>query len=421
LTAKQDRRSRVHHDDIIYPSAIPFALVHLACFGILWTGVTASSLALCLGLYVVRMFAVTAGYHRYFSHRSYRTSRVGQFVLAFLCQTSAQKGVLWWAAQHRHHHRYSDTPEDLHSPGQHGFLFAHFGWIFAKQRGEADYSLVPDLTKYPELVWLNKHQYVPPAVLAVAVWLAAGWTGLFVGFFLSTVLLYHGTFAINSLAHVVGTQRYVTGDDSRNNWWLALITLGEGWHNNHHHYQSSTRQGFRWYEIDPTYYLLKVLSWTGLVWDLREPPEAVVRGEQRLGRRALEKVARQVAESYPIARVCERIRDAWTHSPGLEGLYARARQAGLDLEAAFAELHLPQSRPFEALRVIAAKAGADVKAVLAALHLPELPAVDELRQRAREMFAHTPSLDEIAERAHELVVEAVSGKLFGEPAAEGAA
>src|SRR5690606_13856090 len=177
------------------------------------------------------------------------------------------------------------------------FLFAHFGWIFAKQRGEADYSLVPDLMKYPELVWLNKHQNLPAAALAIAVWLAAGWSGLCVGFFLSTVLLYHGTFAINSLAHVVGTQRYVTGDDSGNNWWVGLLTQGEGWHNNHHHYQSTTRQGFRYDEIDPTYYVRKLPSWIGLVWDLREPSAAVVRGGQRLGRRALEKVARQVAES----------------------------------------------------------------------------------------------------------------------------
>jgi stearoyl-CoA desaturase (Delta-9 desaturase) len=269
------------HDDIIYPDAIPFVLVHLACFGVLWTGVSTATLVACVLLYFGRMFIVTAGYHRYFSHRSYRTSRVGQCVLAFLCQTSAQKGVLWWAAKHRHHHRHSDTEHDIHSPRRFGFFFSHVGWIFARDRGEADYTLVRDLARYPELRFLNRFQNLPALVLAFACWLAAGWEGLFVCFFLSTVLLYHGSFAINSLAHVWGTQRYATGDDSRNSWLLALLTMGEGWHNNHHHYQSATRQGFFWWEIDPTYYLLRMCSRVGLVWGLREPPAAVVAGTAR--------------------------------------------------------------------------------------------------------------------------------------------
>lgn len=379
------------HDDIIYPATIPFILIHLACLGIVWTGITTRTLVLCVALYLVRMFAITAGNHRYFSHRSYKTSRVGQFLLAVLCQTSAQKGVLWWAAKHRHHHKHSDTPEDVHSPRQFGFLFAHIGWIFAKRRGQADYDLIPDLTRYPELVWLNRFQNLPAVALAVGCWLFAGWPGLFVGFFLSTVLLYHGTFAINSLAHVVGKQRYVTGDDSRNNWWLALITLGEGWHNNHHHYMSSTRQGFRWWEIDPTYYALKLLSWVGIVWELRSPPPEVVRGEQRLGRRTLEKVARSLALSFPIDEIAEQVREAWSHKPGLEELRAGARLARSHAEALLSEIHLP-----------------------------ELPTVEELRGRAREMFAHTPSLDEIAERAHELIVQAVTIRLFDDLDAAGA-
>jgi stearoyl-CoA desaturase (delta-9 desaturase) len=391
IAAVHDSHEDEFHDDIIYPSTIPFVLVHLACFGIFWSGVTTEALILCIALYVLRMIAITAGNHRYFSHRSYKTSRVGQFVLAFICQTSAQKGVLWWAAQHRHHHRHSDTPQDVHSPKHHGFLFAHLGWIFAKKRGEADYSLIPDLTKYPELVWLDRHQNLPAVLLAVATWFIAGWPGLFVGFFLSTVLLYHGTFAINSLAHVVGKQRYLTGDDSRNNWWLALITMGEGWHNNHHYYQSSTRQGFRWWEIDVTYYVLKVLSWFGIVWDLRSPPPEVVRGEQRLGRRAVEKVARQLALSFPIDRITEQIREAWSQAPD-----------------------------FEALRARLGEATSHAAAVLAELQLPSLPTVEDLKQRAREMYAHTPSLDEIAERAHEILLQAISVRLFDDPDPAGA-
>lgn len=242
-----------HHDDIIYPSAVGFVFVHLATLGVLWSGVTAESVALCAALYFGRMFFVTAGYHRYFSHRSFATSRAFQFVLAWMAQSSLQKGVLWWSAKHRHHHKHSDTPEDVHSPGLHGFLFAHVGWIFARRRGEAEYDLVPDLTRYPELVWLDRYNKLPGILLGVMCYLVAGWPGLFVGFFLSSTLLFHGTFAINSLAHTFGRQRYLTGDDSRNSWILALITMGEGWHNNHHYYQASTRQGWRWWEIDPTY------------------------------------------------------------------------------------------------------------------------------------------------------------------------
>lgn len=381
-----EHHAHEHHDDIIYPSAIPFVLLHLACFGILWTGVSAWSLALCGALYGVRMFGVTAGYHRYFSHRSYRTSRVGQFLLAVLCQTSAQQGILWWASKHRDHHRHADTPEDVHSPRHAGFFFSHVGWIFSVKRGEADYSNIGDLTKFPELVWIDRHKYLPATLLGVACWLFGGWEGLFVGFFLSTVILYHCTFAINSLAHVVGKQRYLTGDDSRNNWWLALITLGEGWHNNHHYYMSSTRQGFRWWEIDPTYYVLRALSWIGVVYELRDPPAHVVTGERRAGRAVVEKVARQLADTFSADAISEQVRAAWAHLPELDELRARLQAARTEAGTAWAEVHLPH-----------------------------VPTVDELKERARQMFAHTPSLDEIAERSRQLIVQAVSVRLLGSP------
>ena len=365
--------------DVVYPSAWHFILVHLALVGILFTGVTGLALTLCVALYALRMFAVTAGYHRYFSHRSFKTSRVGQFVLAWLCQMSAQRGAVWWAAKHRLHHKYSDTPLDPHSPVLRGFWFAHVGWIFAPRAREADYSVVPDLTQYPELMWLNRRKYLPAVVLAVAVYLAAGWSGLFVGFFLSTVLLYHCTFFINSMAHVIGKQRYVTGDDSRNNWFLALITFGEGWHNNHHHYQSSTRQGFRWWEVDITYYLLKLLSLVGVVWDLRAPPAEVVANERRLARTVVDKVARQLAESFPLEDIAAQVREAWANSHRMEDLAERMREARTRAEAA-----------------------------LSGLHMPEIPSVDELKERAREMFRDTPSLDAIVERSREFMIEAVS-------------
>jgi len=364
------------HNDIVYPAAIPFVLVHLAAFGVIWTGFTTTAVILCVVLYLVRMWALTAGFHRYFSHRSYKTSRVFQFILAFLGQTSAQRGVLWWSAIHRHHHRHSDTPEDVHSPVHAGFLFSHVLWIFSPQKNEADYSTVKDLARYPELRLLDRHAYVPAIMLGAFCYLIAGWPGLFVGFILSTVILYHAVFAINSVAHVVGNQRYVTGDESKNNWWLALITLGEGWHNNHHHYQSSTRQGFFWWEIDISYYVLKVLSWVGLVWDLRAPPEAVVHGEQRLGRKVIEKTAEQVALSFPVERMARQLREAWDGTPSME-----------EVRAAF-------SRTRDS-------AAAHIRD----LHLPELPSMEDIRARIREEYDDTPSIDEIAERAREILLE----------------
>lgn len=255
-------------------------LVHFGVLGALWSGVTTESIVVCAVLYFVRMFAVTAGYHRYFAHKTYKTSRVFQFILALLAETSAQKGVLWWAAHHRDHHRHSDKPGDVHSPRREGFFYAHIGWIF-NGTGATKMERIKDFARFPELVWLNKHERKVSWGLGTLTWLLFGWPGLFIGFFLSTVLVWHITFCINSLAHVFGTRTYDTDDDSRNNVVLALLTLGEGWHNNHHYHQSSTRQGFRWYEIDITYGILKVLSWLGIVWDLKEPPARVLEAGRR--------------------------------------------------------------------------------------------------------------------------------------------
>ncbi len=251
---------------------VPFLTVHLVCLAAFWTGVDRTAVILCVALYVVRMFAITAGYHRYFAHRAYRTSRGFRFLLAFLGCTAMQKGPLWWAANHRHHHKYSDTDHDPHSPIQRGFWWSHLGWILSSDYNETDWDAIKDWTKYPELVWLNRLWWAPPLVLGVLIWLVLGWSALIVGLFVSTVLLYHGTFFVNSLCHVFGTRRYQTTDQSRNNWLVAILTLGEGWHNNHHHYQSAACQGFRWWEIDVSYYVLKGLEVFGVVWDVRRPP-----------------------------------------------------------------------------------------------------------------------------------------------------
>lgn len=258
-------------------TTIPFILAHVACLAALWTGVSVADLALCAGLYAARMFGVTGGYHRYFSHRTYKTSRVMAFILGFLAQSSAQRGILWWAGTHRHHHRFSDGPEDVHSPVRRSFVYSHVGWIFSDRYDTTDLSLVPDLAKYPELLWLERHPYLPAVMTGFVVWLLAGWSGLVVGFLWSTVLCWHATFAINSLAHVLGSRRYLTTDTSRNSFLLALLTGGEGWHNNHHYLHNTANQGWFWWEVDFTYYVLKVLSVVGVVRDLR-----VVRQESKL-------------------------------------------------------------------------------------------------------------------------------------------
>jgi stearoyl-CoA desaturase (delta-9 desaturase) len=252
--------------------SVPFVLMHLVCLTAILTGVSYKAVLLCIAMYLLRMFALTAGYHRYFSHRSYATSRGFQFVLALLGCTAAQKGPLWWAAHHRQHHKYTDSEGDVHSPSQNGFWWAHVGWVLSTKYESTNFDEIKDFAKFPELRWLNNWHVIPAFVAAVICYLIGGWQGLVWGFFISTVVLYHGTFSINSLSHMFGSQRYETGDDSRNNFFLALLTSGEGWHNNHHHYMASVRQGFFWWEIDLSFYGLKLLESMRLIWNLRLPP-----------------------------------------------------------------------------------------------------------------------------------------------------
>jgi len=252
---------------------IPFVFMHLACIGVVFVGVSLPAVLLCIGLYALRMFALTAGYHRYFSHRSFKTSRVFQFVLALLGTMAVQKGPLWWAAHHRRHHKYSDQEGDVHSPVQEGFWWSHLGWIVSPKFDPTDWDAIKDFSRYPELRWLNTYHLIPPIALAALLFLLGGWQWLVWGFFVSTVVLYHGTFSVNSLSHLWGSRRFATTDQSRNNFLIALWTGGEGWHNNHHHYMASVKQGFYWWEVDFSYYILKVMSWVRLVSDLRVPPE----------------------------------------------------------------------------------------------------------------------------------------------------
>jgi stearoyl-CoA desaturase (delta-9 desaturase) len=273
---------------IDWPRVVPFVLLHLACLAVLWVGASATAVAVAAALYALRMFAITGFYHRYFSHRAFRTSRAAQFAFAVLGASAVQRGPLWWASHHRHHHAHADDPHDSHSARQHGFAWSHSGWFLARANFATRTGLVSDLARYPELRFLDRFDVVVPALLALTLFASGellarfaphlgtdGWQLLVWGFCVSTVALYHATFTINSLAHRYGRRRYATRDDSRNNLWLALLTFGEGWHNNHHHYPGSARQGFYWWEIDLTYYGLRVLAALGLIWDLRPVPEAL--------------------------------------------------------------------------------------------------------------------------------------------------
>jgi stearoyl-CoA desaturase (Delta-9 desaturase) len=275
-------------DGVDWLRIVPFAGMHLACLGVLVVGASAFAVGVAVALYCLRMFAITAFYHRYFSHRSFKTSRGAQFAFALLGASAVQRGPIWWAAHHRHHHAFSDRPQDVHSPRQRGFLWSHMGWFLSRRNFRPDLRRVKDLLQYPELRWLDRYDVVVPVLLAVGLLLlgtalersapALGTSGgqlLVWGFFVSTVACYHGTYTINSLCHRWGTRRYATRDDSRNNPLLALLTLGEGWHNNHHHYPSAVRQGFYWWEVDLTYYALRGLAALGLVWDLNPVPARI--------------------------------------------------------------------------------------------------------------------------------------------------
>ncbi|KAA2286171.1 acyl-CoA desaturase [Arenimonas fontis] len=276
-------------DRIDWLRALPFVLMHLACLAVFWVGVSPVAVLAAVALYAIRMFALTGFYHRYFSHRSFRTSRAVQFLFAVIGAACVQRGPLWWAAHHRNHHRHADTPRDPHSPRQHGFLWSHMGWFLTPRAFRTDLARVPDWAAFPELRWLDRFDTVVPVLLAAGLYGLGAWLQrvapglgtdgpqmLVWGFFISTVALFHATVTINSLAHRFGSRRFDTRDDSRNNLWLALLTFGEGWHNNHHFFPGSARQGFRWWEPDLTWYLLRAMAALGLVRDLKPVPAWVL-------------------------------------------------------------------------------------------------------------------------------------------------
>ena len=275
---------------------LPFIGLHLGCLGVLWVGVSTTAVLVAAVLYALRMFAITGFYHRYFSHNAFRTSRAAQLVFAVLGAAAVQRGPLWWASHHRHHHANSDRAADAHSPLQHGFLWSHMGWFLARENFATRTALVADLARYPELRFLDRYDALVPLLLALSLYAAGEWCAVYVpalatsgaqmvvwGFCISTVVLYQATFTINSLAHRFGWRRYATRDGSRNNLWLALLTFGEGWHNNHHHFPGAARQGFYWWEIDLTYCGLRLLEALGIIRDLRVVPPRLLGARRAAG------------------------------------------------------------------------------------------------------------------------------------------
>jgi stearoyl-CoA desaturase (delta-9 desaturase) len=268
---------------------LPFIFVHLACISVIWVGWSPVAVAVCVALYFIRMFAITAFYHRYFSHKSFKTGRFSQFCFAVLGNSATQRGPLWWAAHHRKHHKHSDEESDLHSPIKHGFWWSHMGWFTCDAAFKTDYAMVKEWSKFPELKFLNRYDTLVPIILGTSLFIigeillaftpsleTSGMQMFIWGYCISTVVLSHGTFTINSLCHTWGKRRFNTEDDSRNNFWLALITLGEGWHNNHHRFPVSARQGFYWWEVDVTYYILKAMEKLGIIWDLNPVPTRIL-------------------------------------------------------------------------------------------------------------------------------------------------
>jgi stearoyl-CoA desaturase (delta-9 desaturase) len=287
--ATNDMEHDKFQKSVDWSRTIPFIALHFSVLFVFVVGVSPVAIITAIVLYAVRMFAITGFYHRYFSHKAFKTSRATQFIFALIGASSVQRGPLWWAAHHRQHHVNSDKETDEHSPRLHGFLWSHMGWFLSRHNFSTRLDKISDFAKYPELRFIDRFDILVPVLLALSLYafgeiLAAyypslgtsGWQMVVWGFVVSTVVLYHVTFTINSLAHTIGSRRFQTRDDSRNNWFLALLTFGEGWHNNHHYYPGSARQGFRWWEIDISYYLLRLLQAGGIIWDLRPVPERVM-------------------------------------------------------------------------------------------------------------------------------------------------
>jgi stearoyl-CoA desaturase (delta-9 desaturase) len=253
-------------------------LVQLSAAGVLLVPFHWGLVPLWAASHFLRAIGLTLAFHRYFAHRAFQMSRATRFAWAWIGTSAMQKGPLWWAGNHVDHHKYADREGDPHSPRLSGFYYAHIGWFLDDAKWERVSQANPvlrDFGSVPEIAFLDRWYIVPPLTLAVAMFAMGGFPWLFWGFCLPTMTLAHATFAINTVNHLWGSRRFDTIDESRNNPITAFFAVGEGWHNNHHRYQRSARNGFYWWEFDPTWYAIKAMSWVGLAWDIQPVPARI--------------------------------------------------------------------------------------------------------------------------------------------------
>ena len=275
-------------------TAVVFWTVQASAAAVLFVPFEWSLVGLWAASHFIRAIGLTLAFHRYYAHRAFQMNRVARFVWTFIGTAAMQKGPLWWAGHHVNHHRFADREGDPHSPLVSGLYYAHVGWFLndaRHERLEASNPVVRDFSRAPEIVFLDRFFFLPPLMLAVTMYLVGGFPWLVWGFCLPTVTLAHATFAINTVNHMFGSRRFDTIDESRNNVVTAIFAAGEGWHNNHHRYQRAARNGFYWWEVDPTWYMIRLMVAVGLAWDAHPVPERIYH-EARVR-------ARRVAASVP--------------------------------------------------------------------------------------------------------------------------
>ena len=230
-------------------------------------------------------------------------NRVARFVWTLIGTSAMQKGPLWWAGHHVNHHRFADREGDPHSPLVSGIYYAHVGWFLHDARHDrlaASNPVIRDFSGVPEIAWLERYYFVPPLMLVAGLYLLGGLPWVVWGFCVPTVSLGHATFAINSVNHMFGSRRFDTLDESRNNVVTAVVAAGEGWHNNHHRYQRAARNGFYWWELDPTWYVIRLMELAGLAWAVQRVPSRIYKEARALKARRRARSVVSVVEVAPI-------------------------------------------------------------------------------------------------------------------------
>jgi stearoyl-CoA desaturase (delta-9 desaturase) len=247
-------------------------IFHIFAIAAFWS-FSWTNLAVALALHWIAVgFGISLGYHRLHTHRGFKTSKAFEYFLAICGTLTLEGGPMFWVATHRQHHQLSDQEGDPHSPRDGGF-WAHMGWILFGDTHHNNTELMgkyaPDLGREPFYRWLNTYHYLPLTTLGLILLAVGGWSMVLWGIFLRVIVGLHATWLVNSATHMWGSRRFETRDDSRNSWWVALLTFGEGWHNNHHAHPVSARHGLAWYEFDISWITLRILNAFGIVRDLK--------------------------------------------------------------------------------------------------------------------------------------------------------